>query len=66
MVWLTRFDGTMFLLNGDLIVTMESTPDTVITLSNGHHFVVREAVDTIMQQIILFRHRVFTGLGEQE
>ena len=79
MVWLTRFDGTQFVLNGDLIETIEATPDTVIRLTNGHHFVVRESIDAIMRQVIEFRHlpreanhesklaedRGHTGLGEQ-
>ncbi len=28
MVWLTRFDGTQFVLNADLIECAEATPDT--------------------------------------
>lgn len=65
MIWLTRFDGTRFALNADIIQTMEETPDTVITLTNGHHFIVREHVDDIMRQIIQFRHQVQVGLGDR-
>jgi flagellar protein FlbD len=71
MVWLTRFDGTRFVLNADLIQLMEATPDTIITLTNGHHFVVREAVEEIVQQVMTFRHRIvhgpiaFSGTGDQ-
>ncbi len=65
MIWLTRFDGTRFALNADIIQSMEETPDTVITITNGHHFVVRERADDILRQIIDFRHQVQVGLGER-
>ena len=65
MVWLTRFDGTRFALNADLIELAEERPDTVITLTNGHHFVVRERVDDIVQLIVAFRHRAYIGVGGQ-
>ncbi len=64
MIWLTRFDGTRFALNADIIQSIEETPDTVITLTNGHHFIVREHAEDIMRQIILFRHRIQVGLGD--
>jgi flagellar protein FlbD len=63
MVSLTRLDGTHFVLNTDLIEFMEATPDTVITLTNGHHFVVREHVDEVVRQVVLFRHRIQVGYG---
>ena len=63
MVSLTRFDGTTFLLNSDLIEHVDVTPDTVVTLTNGHRYVVRESVDEIQQQIVQFRHRVLAGWG---
>lgn len=66
MVWVTRFDGTRFVLNADMIQSIEPTPDTVITLSNGQHFVVREPVPDIIRQVVQFRHRVIVGWGGEE
>ena len=66
MVWLSRFDGTRFMLNASLIETIEATPDTVITLTNGHHFVVRESPDAIAQEIVAFRRRVVASPEELE
>ena len=66
MVWVTRFDGTRFVLNADMIQSIEPTPDTVITLTNGHHFVVREPVEEIVRQVVQFRHQVIVGWGGQE
>jgi flagellar protein FlbD len=65
LIWLTRFDGTRFVLNSDLIETVEPTPDTVITLTNGHHFVARETVEEIVRQVIEFRGKIARGFGDQ-
>ena len=35
MISVTRLGGTEVVINTDLIVTVEKTPDTVITLTNG-------------------------------
>jgi len=58
MVWLTRFDGTQFLLNTNLIQMVEATPDTVITLTNGHHLVVREAASSILEGLVAYQRRL--------
>lgn len=66
MIWLTRFDGTQFVINAALIEMLEATPDTVITLTNGHRFVVREGLTDIVQQIITFQQRVLSVPGVHE
>lgn len=43
MMELRRLDGTEFLLNPLLVETIESTPDTIILLTSGRHYVVQEA-----------------------
>ncbi|MDE6726626.1 MAG: flagellar FlbD family protein [Oscillospiraceae bacterium] len=52
MIFLTKLDGTSFMLNEDLIETVNETPDTVIVLENGHSFIVRESMKE-MQNLIL-------------
>ena len=42
MVELTKYNEQKFLLNCDLIETIEETPDTVITLVNGKKIIVKE------------------------
>lgn len=57
MIKVTRLNGKNFVLNSDLIETLEETPDTVITLSGGNKFVVLEHVDELIERIIEFRRR---------
>ncbi len=40
-----------FMLNPDLIVTVEATPDTVITLSTGARVVVVEPPDEVVGRV---------------
>ena len=35
MIKLTKLNDVLFVLNADLIETIEATPDTIITLLNG-------------------------------
>jgi flagellar protein FlbD len=55
MIELTRIKGEKFALNSDQIEMMEQTPDTVVTLLNGHKYLVRETVGEIIDKIEYFR-----------
>ncbi len=58
MIRLTRLDGTRLLVNVDHIELIEETPDTVLSLSNGHKILARERADEIVDRIVAFRRRV--------
>ncbi|MEN3202608.1 MAG: flagellar FlbD family protein [Atribacterota bacterium] len=62
MIELTRLNGSVFILNSDLIETIEATPDTVISLVTGKKFVVREKVTEVIDRIVEFRKK--TGVGK--
>ncbi|HXD56695.1 MAG TPA: flagellar FlbD family protein [Thermoleophilaceae bacterium] len=49
-----------FLLNDDLIVTVEATPDTVITLANNHKIVVAESPDEVAKAIRVWRASILS------
>jgi flagellar protein FlbD len=59
MIRLTRLTRGPFLLNPDLIEHVEMTPDTVVTLRNGHQYVVRESVSEVATRILDFQRAVF-------
>ena len=58
MIYVTRLDGSRFVLNGELIRDVEATPDTVITLTTGQKIMVREAVDEIVTAVIEYKRRI--------
>ncbi|OGR30040.1 MAG: hypothetical protein A2X83_05095 [Desulfuromonadales bacterium GWD2_54_10] len=63
MIFLTRLDKQHMYLNPDHIVSVEETPDTVITLFNGNHFIVKERAEVIISRVIAFRARVIRRAG---
>jgi flagellar protein FlbD len=55
---LTRLGGQPMAVNPDLIEKAEATPDTVITLVDGHKFVVSEPVDVVVSRVRAWRASV--------
>ena len=58
MITLTRFSGSVFALNSDLIERVDSTPDTVITLVDGTKYVVTEDLQEVVAAIRAYRGAV--------
>ncbi|WP_226528291.1 flagellar FlbD family protein [Metabacillus niabensis] len=54
MIQLTRLNGKPFTLNALYIEVIESFPDTTITLTNGHKYVVREPQHEVTMKISSF------------
>ena len=52
MIQLHRLNGKPFVLNAELIRTVESNPDTTITLTTGDHVIVRETMDEVVRKSI--------------
>lgn len=50
MIFLTKLDGKEILLNELFIETVTETPDTVITMSNGHTYIVRESMKELQNK----------------
>jgi flagellar protein FlbD len=44
-----------FVLNADLIMRVEKTPDTVISLTNGDKFIVRESMEDVVELVRRWR-----------
>jgi flagellar protein FlbD len=58
MIHLTRLNHTPLFLNSDLIEHIQATPDTVITLTSGNNYMVRESPEEIISRIVSFRRRI--------
>lgn len=55
MIKVSRLNGKEFLLNCEMIKTIESTPDTIITLASGEKLMVREPVDEVLRRTVQYR-----------
>ncbi|MEI6306447.1 MAG: flagellar FlbD family protein [Deltaproteobacteria bacterium] len=63
MIFLTRLDKQEMCFNPDHIVSIAETPDTVITLFNGNHFIVKERASIVIARIVAFRARIIRRAG---
>ena len=60
MIQLTKFNSDSrkkgeFILNAEIIQTIEETPDTVITLINGEKLIVEEPMEEIVRRVMKYR-----------
>ncbi len=58
MIQLTRLDGSHIYVNSDLIEFVETTPDTVVSLTTGRKLVVRESAEAISSAILLHKRAI--------
>ena len=60
----TRINNTRFVLNCDLIQTVEETPDTVIALTTGAKYVVKESCEEIKKKVLEYKRSIISVLNE--
>jgi flagellar protein FlbD len=62
MITLTRLNNERFVVNAELIRTVEALPDTTITLINGDRFIVREEIDEVVRRVVDYGRSLRTML----
>jgi flagellar protein FlbD len=65
MVSLTRLNGSLMILNSDLVKTAEASPDTMLTLINGEKLIVRENLEEVVERILCYRARLLATVARQ-
>ena len=55
MIKVKRLNNKEFVINSDLILYVEETPDTVITIKKKKKVVVTDSVDEIIDKVIAFK-----------
>ena len=58
MIKLKQLNGKELVVNAELISHIETTPNTIITLSTGNKIVVCDTVDEIIQKVILYKRSI--------
>lgn len=58
MIHVTRINHVPLVLNSDLIEHVETTPDTVVSLTTGQKFVVLESAEEIIRRVVAFRREI--------
>lgn len=58
MIKLKRINGKEFMLNSELILLVEATPDTLIVLTDGTKYIVADPIDEVYDKIVKFKSDV--------
>ena len=62
VIEVTKMDGTKTLINQDLIETVETTPDTVVTLTTGKKIITKESRQEIGNLVKSYRKEIYANL----
>jgi flagellar protein FlbD len=58
MIELTRLNGSIYFVNPDMILMLEATPDTVISLTNGEKLIVKETPAEVIDRFVTLKRRI--------
>jgi len=58
MIRITKLNDKQIVINSELILTVEATPDTTITMTTGQKFIARESVDDIVKNVIEYKQMI--------
>lgn len=58
MIKVTRLNGEPIYLNSALIEFIETTPDTMITLTTGKKVIVKENIDDVIERIVEYNSKI--------
>jgi flagellar protein FlbD len=58
MITLHKLNGAVVTINAELIESIEGSPDTVISLTTGNRYVVREKTAEVVDKIVEYRRQV--------
>lgn len=60
MITLKRIDNSSITINCEYILTIEETPDTVITFCNGKKVIVKESKNHIINLFIDYKKQILS------
>lgn len=61
MIKLIGLDNKEFIVNADHIEKLEEIPESVLTLTNGKKYLVKESNDEIIRKVIEYKRKIFSG-----
>jgi flagellar protein FlbD len=62
VITVTRLDGSEVVVNAELLVLVEATPDTHISLTDGRKLIVKETPDEVVAKVIAYRRSAYGPL----
>lgn len=62
MITLTKLNDVRFVLNCDMIETVQENPDTTIHMSNGNLYIVKESMREVIDLTVAYRKNLFSDI----
>ncbi|PAB61265.1 flagellar FlbD family protein [Anaeromicrobium sediminis] len=66
MIRLKKLNGKDFILNCELIESVENNPDTTITLISGKKIVVLEEDSEIIEKILKYKRKIYNNFTVEQ
>jgi flagellar protein FlbD len=63
MILVTRLNGQEVYVNADLILFLESSPETILTLQNGKKVTVKETIPQVIDRVVEFKERCYPKIS---
>ena len=64
MIKLTRLNGQQLVINAEMIERIEAKPDTIISLTTGEQYIVRDQVDEIIAKVTGYKKDINSPQGQ--
>lgn len=58
MIKLTRLNGQELVINAEMIERIEAKPDTILSLTTGEQYIVRDSVDEIIVKVTNYKQKI--------
>lgn len=64
MIKVNKLDGKQIFINAECIQSVERTPDTLITLTNGFKLLVQNSIEEILEAFRTYQREIHQGPKE--
>ncbi|HAT71306.1 MAG TPA: flagellar protein FlbD [Elusimicrobia bacterium] len=59
MIKLEKLNGSLVVVNAELIESVEAAPDTVLNLATGNRFIVKDSVESVIAKVVEYKKQVY-------
>jgi len=66
MIPVTRLNGQEVYVNADLVLFLETSPETILTLQNGKKITVKETIPQLVERIVGFKSRCYPRVYDEK
>ena len=60
MIKLEKLNGSLVVVNAELIESVEGSPDTVINLATGNRYLVKNPVEDVIALVVEYKKKVYS------